>query len=510
MRKKNYVPTLEYKIMVLDDEIGVVESLAVVLRKAGYDFSGFTDPSQALEVLGNEHYDILVLDFLMESVHGDEVVRRIRKFDSDLYILLLTGHKDLAPPLETIRALDIQGYSEKSDRFDQLILLIESAVKAIIQRKTISMFKDGLKKILESLPGIYQLQPIGNILEDILKEVMPFANSKNGFILIDDIRCMNYDKANNSIFRGIGAYNTNVDEFMLGLSLEFIESIGYCRLNKKVNRLKNGVIVPLVNIYNDTMGVIYIESENYDEGVELLEIFSNQASAALNNALLHSLVNTKNEELVKTYDELRLRYLDTIELLRLAVDAKDEYTRGHSERVAYYAMEIGKAFGLGEEELELLKISGIFHDVGKIGTADDILLKTGKLDKKEYEEIRKHPLKGAHILSAVSMFRNVVPLVKYHHERIDGKGYPEGLKGDEIPFLARILTAADAFDAMTSDRHYRNKLELEDAKKQLLEGAGAQFDAGVVNVLINLIEDNFDKMQSDIAKTYEMIEIRGF
>jgi len=98
-------------------------------------------------------------------------------------------------------------------------------------------------------------------------------------------------------------------------------------------------------------------------------------------------------------------------------------------------------------------VGGIFHDIGKIGTADDILFKTDKLSYDEYEEIKKHPLKGAYILSAISMFKDVVPLVKYHHERIDGKGYPEGLKGDEIPFLARILTVADAFDAMMSDRN---------------------------------------------------------
>ena len=166
----------------------------------------------------------------------------------------------------------------------------------------------------------------------------------------------------------------------------------------------------------------------------MLEIYSSQAALSINNAFLHSLINMKKEELDRTYQELRNRYIDTIEALRLTVDAKDIYTRGHSDRVAYFASKLGEAFGLSENEIELLKVGGIFHDIGKIGTADDILFKTDKLEYDEYEEIKKHPLKGAYILSAISMFKDVVPLVKYHHERFDGKGYPEGLKGEEIPF----------------------------------------------------------------------------
>ena len=187
--------------------------------------------------------------------------------------------------------------------------------------------------------------------------------------------------------------------------------------------------------------------------------------------------------------------------MRLAVDAKDVYTRGHSDRVAYYAVKIGKSFNLKEEELQKLKAAGIFHDIGKIGIADDILFKTDKLSDAEYDEIKKHPIKGAHILSAVSMFKDIIPLVKHHHERIDGRGYPYGIKGDEIPFLARIVSVADAFDAMTSDRQYRSKLNIDEAKKQLLLNSGTQFDSNVVNNFIALLED-FDEMQKEIEHTY--------
>lgn len=223
--------------------------------------------------------------------------------------------------------------------------------------------------------------------------------------------------------------------------------------------------------------------------LKLLEIYTKQAASSINNAFLHSLVNMKNEELSRTYDQLKLRYMDTIEVLRQAVDARDIYTRGHSDRVAQYAMMIGKALGLSPDELETLRIGGIFHDIGKIGTFDDILLKTDRLTEEELKEIQKHPLKGARILSAVSMFRDVVPVVKCHHERIDGKGYPEGLRGDSIPLLARIISVADAFDAMLSDRAYRTRLTLGEAKQQLLNGSGTQFDSHIVSVFLEIIDN---------------------
>jgi putative nucleotidyltransferase with HDIG domain len=208
-------------------------------------------------------------------------------------------------------------------------------------------------------------------------------------------------------------------------------------------------------------------------------------------------VNTKNEELNNTYAQLKVRYMDTIEVLRLAVDAKDEYTRGHSDRVAYFAGKVGRAFNLTEHDQETLRIGGIFHDIGKIGTSDEILKKTEMLSGQEYEVIKQHPLKGAHILSAMSMFEDAVPLIKCHHEWVDGSGYPYGLKGDEIPFLGRILSVADAFDAMTSTRHYRSKLNIENAKDQLVKGSGTQFDKTVVDVFIKVVIENFQKIMDE-------------
>lgn len=502
MRRKSQSAASNFKILVVDDEVGIIDSLSVVLKRNGYSFTGITNPLDAIERVKNEHFDLMILDYLMYPIHGDAVVQNIRDFNTELYILLLTGHKDLAPPLETIRALDIQGYCEKSDRFDQLLLLVESGIKSISQMRTIKKFRDGLNRILQAVPKIYQLQPIDSILEDILSEIMPLVDSENAFILVDD--AMDLEDVNKSIFKGIGKYKAEINYFMEMLSPSLMEQIGFARISKQVVKLEQGVIIPFINEYHQAIGVIYVESKNIDEGLKLLEIYSNQAASSINNAFLHSLVNVKNDELNKTYEQLKMRYMDTIEALRQAVDAKDIYTRGHSDRVAYYAVRVGEAMGLTTEELEILRISGIFHDVGKIGTADDILLKTDKLDEKELMEIQKHPLKGARILSAVSMFKDVVPVVKCHHERIDGTGYPEGLAGDRIPLLARIISVADAFDAMMSDRLYRSKLNLEEARQQLINGAGTQFDERVVRHFIPLVDgEGYGQMLAETAATYE-------
>ncbi len=502
MRKKNHTAALNYKILMVDDEAGIIDSLSVVLSKNGYDIAGVTDPLEAIERVKNEHFDLMILDYLMFPIHGDKVVERIREFNNELYILLLTGHKDLAPPLETIRALEIQGYCEKSDRFDQLLLLVESGIKSISQMRTIKKFRDGLNRILEAVPKIYQLQPIDMILHDILTEIMPIVESENAFILVDNTT--EITTGNKSIFNGIGKYGTGLSNFMDTLSPSLMEQIGNARIMKQVLKLEDSVILPLINEFNQSIGVIYVEGGNIGEGHKLLEIYTSQAASSINNAFLHSMVNMKNEELNKTYDLLKVRYMDTIEALRQAVDAKDIYTRGHSDRVAYYSTRLGAELGLSAQEQETLRISGLFHDVGKIGTADDILLKTDRLEDEEVLEIRKHPLKGARILSAVSMFREVVPIVKCHHERVDGTGYPEGLKKDSIPFMARIISVADAFDAMMSDRQYRSKLELNDAVQQLKNGAGSQFDENIVNMFIKLLEgEGYGIMVSDTVATYE-------
>lgn len=338
-----------YKIIVVDDEQGIVDSLSIFLKRSGYDFTGLTNPLEAIERVRNEHFDMMILDFMMDPIHGDEVVEEIRKFNKDLYILLLTGHKDLAPPLETIKRLEIQGYCEKSDKFDQLLLLIESGIKSIEQMNTI----------------------------------------------------------------------------------------------KTINKQ------------------------------------------------LHD----KNEELERAY-------LDTIGILRQTVEAKDPYTRGHSDRVSEYSVLIGKKLGLDEKTLHILKIGGLFHDIGKIGIPDSILLKESKLSDEEYSQIKNHPMIGVHMLGDAAIFTDILPIVKHHHERYDGRGYPSQLVGDDIPYVARIAAVADTFDAMTSKRSYRDSLPIDVVRAEIERCSGTQFDSNIAKVFLDIMDNDFDLIR-EIQEKYK-------
>ena len=338
----------QYRIIAVDDEEGIVDSLSIFLKRSGYDFTGITDPLEAIEVVKKEHFDLMILDFIMTPLHGDQVVEEIRKFNKDLYILLLTGHKDLAPPLETIRRLDIQGYCEKSDKFDQLLLLIESGIKSI----------------------------------------------------------------------------------------------------KQMNQIKQ------INL-----------------------------------------------ELKDTNEKLEQAYLDSIETLRYTIEAKDIYTRGHSDRVAEFSVLIGKKLGLSDEDLHTLHLGGLFHDVGKIGVPDSILQKADKLTDDEYSQIKQHPNIGVHILSNAEIFNDILPIVEHHHERYDGNGYPGKLAGEDIPYLARIAAVADSFDAMSSRRAYRDSLSLDKIVSEFMRCRGTQFDPKIDDVFIDILENHFDEIK-EIQEKY--------
>ncbi len=183
--------------------------------------------------------------------------------------------------------------------------------------------------------------------------------------------------------------------------------------------------------------------------------------------------------------ELRRMFTQTVRALASAIDARDPSTKRHSEHVAGIAVEIGQEMGVSESELEILEWAGLFHDIGKIGIPDAILLKPGRLDKAERVEMNKHPAKGAEILANAERLRYVVPLVKFHHEWYNGSGYPDRLVGEEIPLLARILAVADSFEAMTAVRPYQTRPKtLDQAIEELRRCSGTQFDPSVVEAFV--------------------------
>lgn len=192
----------------------------------------------------------------------------------------------------------------------------------------------------------------------------------------------------------------------------------------------------------------------------------------------------RSEQLLESYRLLERSSIEAIEALNATVEAKDAYTAGHSERVQRIAVALGRRLGIGEERLRVLSIAALFHDIGKLGVPDAVLLKPGRLDPDERRIIEEHPDRGAEIVARLASLRDAVPLVRHHHERWDGRGYPVGLAAESIPLEAAIVGLADAWDAMTTHRPYRNGLSLQDAFAQLHEHRGTQFHPAVVDAFV--------------------------
>jgi len=192
----------------------------------------------------------------------------------------------------------------------------------------------------------------------------------------------------------------------------------------------------------------------------------------------------------RAYKTLEKAYLEMIHALVISVEARDSYTRGHSERVTQYSKEMVNKMGWKVEELKNLELACRIHDVGKIGVSDRILLKDSKLTIAEWAEMKMHPVKGAEMLNFSEYFKPIIPIVRHHHERWDGKGYPDGLKGEEIPLGARILAVADTFDAMSSARPYREAVDQKKIIKELKENARTQFDPQIVKIWLEILEEH--------------------
>jgi HD-GYP domain-containing protein (c-di-GMP phosphodiesterase class II) len=229
-----------------------------------------------------------------------------------------------------------------------------------------------------------------------------------------------------------------------------------------------------------------IANGNYQQRVEL-RTHNEIGDLAENFNVMSDAITEAVEQLQRAANENQQLFISSIRMLAAAIDAKDPYTRGHSERVARYSMAIGKNLGLPEREMRNLRISALLHDVGKIGIDDRILRKPGALSDDEFEVMKQHPAKGAAIMSGVAQLIDIIPGMKYHHEKWAGGGYPDNLEGEQIPVQARIVAIADTFDAMTTNRPYQKAMELGYVVEKIRSFAGTRFDPRVVEAFANAV-----------------------
>jgi HD-GYP domain-containing protein (c-di-GMP phosphodiesterase class II) len=205
----------------------------------------------------------------------------------------------------------------------------------------------------------------------------------------------------------------------------------------------------------------------------LLDTLANQMVVTINNA--------------RVYERMQRDYFNTIRALSQALEAKDEYTRGHTDRVTQYSLKIGEALEISPEEMKQLEYAAVLHDIGKMGIEEQILGKPGKLTEEEYDIVKEHPGTGEKIVASLEFLGIAKSAIRHHHERYDGKGYPDGLKGEDIPLGARIIAVADTFDAMTSNRPYRPAFPVKEATEELKKVKGTQLDPEVAEAFLTIL-----------------------
>jgi len=267
-----------------------------------------------------------------------------------------------------------------------------------------------------------------------------------------------------------------------------------------LDKIKAFILAPLV-VKGHLVGMIalgkkFSGGEYWKSDYDILTIMVHHIAIDLHNHNLMHKLSSKVNENQKLYRDLRLIYYDTIQAFATAIDAKDAYTQGHSLRVSNYCVAIAREMGFSSEQIEGIKIAGLLHDIGKITVEKSIINKPAKLTKKEQLEINQHPVISFEILAKIRFpWKNLSTDVRHHHEMLDGSGYPDRLQGEAIPTGSKILTLADAFDAMTTDRPYRKRLTLENTLEEIRESLGRHFDLKIVKSFILAIKKdvNSDK-----------------
>lgn len=399
-----------------------------------------------------------VSDPLVQLASG---ARRLADGDFDTKVEV-TGNNEVAELAETFNEMT-----------DSLRERSESLTKKVLELATLYEMSRALGSTLD----------MNELLGSVLESALRIFDLDLGYVMLrdkdsgaPDLRAIRGTSASPAD----GAVRSSMSEWVVreGRPLIFNPDSGSGEGQvDTVTGAKAALCVPLISP-EGTIGSITIGSSRSDyrfssDDVRLLSTIANHVTIAVGN--------------IELFTSLQEAYLATVRSLAAAVDAKDSYTRGHSERVAQYATLMATHMGLGHDQRIALEMAAYLHDIGKIGVKENILLKPGRLDDDEMAQMRHHPLIGANILKPVAFPWAITPVVRHHHECYDGSGYPAGLKGEEIPLLARILTVADSYEAMTADRPYRAGRSAQEAVEELKRCCGSQFDPRVVAVFEEVV-----------------------
>jgi putative two-component system response regulator len=449
-KKMPYLKKL--RILIVDDSVVVRSVLSKELLRSGVEVTQAENGQQALDIALSKELDLIITDVEMPVMGGIELCRKLKSNTRTQQIpIVILSSLDKEEDIKRGYKAGASTYITKTQAKESLIETIETVLhKTTFQRGRMILVVD-------------DSSTVRRLVEKGLKEVgFKVAQAENGRVALETLK----NEKPDLILSDIDMPEMNGEDFCQAVHADPVQaSIPFVVMSANNDRpimrrmLQLGADAYLVKPFNIDQLVITVEKLLSDK---LL--------------ILH-----KEKERLENEQQL---ILASITSLCCALEARDSYTRGHSEAVSDIATRIATQMGMDPEEIDLVTLGGRLHDIGKIGVIDRVLLKTGKLSDEEFDIIKRHPVIGADILRPVPSLAKIIPIVLHHHERIDGRGYPDGLEGENIPLWARITAVGDTYHALTSDRPYRKGMPIEKALQIIKEVSGSQLCPDSVDVFL--------------------------
>jgi putative nucleotidyltransferase with HDIG domain len=499
------------KVLVVDDEEGILDVTEGYFQRKGYEVYTASNGLEAMEVLKQVKIGCVFTDINMPKMDGLQLAEEIRKKENTLPVVIMTGYPSLENSIQTLKN-GVVDYLIKPVNLEQMELTLkrilrerELFVENLILKAEVERQEQIRKLNNELLERVEEVNTLNRVMED-------FSLTDSSYGIFNKVADLGVEelKADKVFFH---IYSDQDKSLVLmassddGIENETVRSLFGDELSKTANKfildvlstdqnpclisgpgenkhlddvVRSLMVVPLKirdKIFGVASAFSFREDKLFNEkDIYYLSFITQKAASAIENIALYENI----------YDNL----FSTLYAFVTALEVRDLYTRKHSTRVAEYAHMIAKEMDCTEEELNIISFAGSLHDIGKIGIRDDILLKPGRLTDEEYEKIKEHPVIGADIISKLGLWDQEMGIIRHHHERFDGKGYPDGIKGDEIPMLARILCVADSFDAMASDRAYRKKMEKSKVLDIIKKNSGTQFDPQAVEAFLRVADQD--------------------
>jgi len=501
-------------ILFVDDEETILGITSEYFQRKGYRVVTANNGIEAKKILKQEQIDCCFTDINMPEMNGLELAEHIWVTDNTIPVVIMTAYPSLDNTIRTIQN-GVVDFLTKPVNLSQMELCVQRVLsqrQLFIENLLLKKEVEGKarleklnKELLYKVDELHTLNKIMNVFStigissDVFRRLVDMTveishADESQFFVIDEkmktpIKVTSSDAAKefknvecNDPVKVVGPTISNTDDNSYtetGINKIIMETVSdemplLVSSNNGTYDLPDEIlsfmIVPLV-IRDKVFGVLTAsikkgEKRFTENDLYYLSFMAHNAGFAIENLALY-------ENIYENLFATLYAFVNTIE-------ARDPYTRQHSTRVTSISIVIGKELGCTSEELDILNVAGHLHDIGKIGIRDDILLKPGRLTPEEFEKIKEHPVIGANIVKQLGQWNREMEVIRCHHERFDGAGYPDGLKGEEIPFLGRILSVADVYDAIASDRAYRKRMEEKKILKIINEGAGTQFDSQVV------------------------------